>query len=115
MRAVIAATLLVCLAAEDARAGDAGLLTTSALPHLSEPVQSIVFRYEMDSLAAILELDLGRARITFDVANALELPEHEAPGAISLDDGSLPADVLHGFEVDAGIERMFSLTFSFDW
>ena len=101
MRQVIAATLLVLFGAADARAGDTE--------------QSNMFHYDIESLTASLDLSLGRGRISFSIANALELPEYEPPGGVYLDEATLLTDELNGFEVDVGDERMFSLLFSFDW
>ena len=115
MRTVIPVALLVLSAAFDARAGDAEFQTTPELPHLLEPVQSIVFRYDAESLMATLELGLGHGRITFGIANAFELPEHEPSGGIYLDQWTLLTEELSGFEIDSGGERMFSLRFGIDW
>ncbi len=102
MRTVITAMLLTLLAAGDAAAGETERLPTS-------------FDYDIDVVSTTLELALGRSRISFSIANALELPEYEPPGGVSLGEAALLTEALRDFDVDTGEERIFSLTFSFDW
>ncbi len=111
MRALIAATLILSCAADRASADEQ--LSASLLQQLTEAEDSLFLRYERESLTTSLELALGRGRINFSIANALELPEYEP--RVFLDESVLLTDSLNGFEVDTGTERMFSLVFSFGW
>ena len=115
MRAVVAVTIFALFGADYSEAGDAELPMISSLQQLSESEQSHVLHYDIESLTATLELSLGWTRVSFSIANALELPEYEAPGGAYLDEAILLTHELNGIEVDTGDERMVSLTFSFSW
>ncbi len=110
MRALAIALCISLIACLPLRADE-----THVFAPLSNRAAPISFRYDKDSLTADLVFELSRAQISIGMTNILQLPEHEPPGGVFLDEYTLLTDALNGIEVDIGNEPEFSLTFSVVW
>ena len=62
-----------------------------------------------------LVLELSRARFSMGVINILQIPEHEPPGGVYLEEYTLLTHAVNGIEFDTGNEPAISLTFSVVW
>ena len=117
MRAITAALCILVIAALPVHASEprSSAGTTTAYAQLLDRPRTVVFHYDTESQAANLVLRFGRARFNIGITNALQIPEHEPPGRVDLDEHTLLAEALSGIEVDTGIEHTISMVFSFDW
>ena len=117
MRAIVPALLVILVVGSSVHATELWKSAEPAFAYapLFDRTSAITFYYESESQGFNLLLKLGRAQVDFGIINVLQIPEHEFPGGVYLDEHTLLTRAVSGIEIDTGDEPATLLTFSFGW